>query len=269
MEKPSDEVSKVGTLSSSKFQNIIITFTSIGTMTPLAHDFVPGPNDVICCRGQTARKHQGNINFRKIVHDKINDYSNAISKLGKSLIVKGIVDKVRKSSPEGGFVKEKDGKWYEVGDHLAREKVGQSLRDSLHSKYRSSSTSKKRRRIEQQAKLDDRLETIIESHCNQVLDGMKNISLRPNNENEIQTLLNNANSKLLRVLKENDQNDKKIRDSVENISFKRKTSNIQSKKRLCVEDLSLKHASSDVQSKRRVSIESSSIQRTPSDTQNS
>jgi len=44
------------------------------------------------------------------------------------------------------------GAWREVGDHLAREKVGQTLRDSLHNKYSSSTKAKKRRRQAEKAK---------------------------------------------------------------------------------------------------------------------
>lgn len=52
--------------------------------------------------------------------------------------------KVRESSPEGGFVKfDSDvGRWYEVGDRVAREKVSQTFRDALNDKYKSSTTSK-------------------------------------------------------------------------------------------------------------------------------
>ena len=44
-----------------------------------------------------------------------------------------IVDTVRENSQMGGFVKRdrKTGAWFEVGDSVAREKVGQALRDSL------------------------------------------------------------------------------------------------------------------------------------------
>ena len=47
------------------------------------------------------------------------------------------------------------GLWQEVGDHLAREKVGQIIRDALHSHYRSSAKAKKNRRQTEQAKASD------------------------------------------------------------------------------------------------------------------
>jgi len=62
------------------------------------------------------------------------------------MIVTEVIDEVRSRCCGGGFVKP-DGEngYVEVGDHLAREKVGQSLRDGLASKYKSSARSKKRR----------------------------------------------------------------------------------------------------------------------------
>jgi hypothetical protein len=67
----------------------------------------------------------GNIQYRLNVERTLEQYSAASTKLEKSQIVSGIVDSIRESSRYGGFVKEEDGRWFEVGDHIAREKVGQ------------------------------------------------------------------------------------------------------------------------------------------------
>lgn len=66
----------------------------------------------------------------------------------KILVVSQIVDAVRQTSPGGRFVKKdkNDDRWMEVGDVLAREKVGQSLRERLDSKYKSSTRAKRRQR---------------------------------------------------------------------------------------------------------------------------
>jgi hypothetical protein len=103
-----------------------------------------------------------------------------------------VVDAVRDYTPNGGFVKQDhNGQWYDVGDALAREKIGQwyvntgsrvssliafsysrycspislllvlsldnSIRDQLHSKYKSSTKAKKQRRkaMEQNQNKDD------------------------------------------------------------------------------------------------------------------
>ena len=84
----------------------------------------------------------------------------------KSGIVSVIIRTVRSRSPVGGFVKldSTTGQWQEVGDHLAREKVGQTIRDALHSQYRSSSRAKKRRRQAEQATADNSMTMITNNH---------------------------------------------------------------------------------------------------------
>ena len=107
---------------------------------PLSKDFEPGNFDVICGRGKTCYNHPGNINFRKLVETYLTQYDNARSKVAKSMVVSAIANDVRRQSPTGGFVKQDTdtGMWVEVGEYMAREKIGQALRDSLHMKYRSS-----------------------------------------------------------------------------------------------------------------------------------
>ena len=130
--------------------------TVIGAMTPLSTTFTPGPHDVICSRGRKAKQHIGNINFHSLLSQEYaNKYANAGSKLSKSLLVSEIIDRVRQSSPDGGFVKQntKTGQWYEIGDVSAREKVSQWIRDSLSGQYKSSANAKKRRREESTDKM--------------------------------------------------------------------------------------------------------------------
>ena len=70
------------------------------------------------------------------------------SRAQKTAIVTDVVRLVRSQSPGGGFVKfDKDRQqWFEVGDHAARERVGQAFRDLLHDRYESSSASKRLKR---------------------------------------------------------------------------------------------------------------------------
>jgi hypothetical protein len=62
-------------------------------------------------------------------------YQNARCKVDKTLVVIGIVNSIRKSSPCGGFIKKctKSGRWISMSDEAAREKVGHCLRDMLAS----------------------------------------------------------------------------------------------------------------------------------------
>ena len=125
-----------------------ISNNSKNDMTQLAEDFQPGPYDVICARGRMAKNHAGNIRYRAIIQSTLVRYSQADTKLKKSMIVSEVVDCIRRSSPDGGFVKkdEESGQWYEVGTHLAREKTSQTFRDNLDTQYKSSTKAKKRRR---------------------------------------------------------------------------------------------------------------------------
>lgn len=148
-------------------------------MTRLPSDFLPGSRDVICGRGRSIWKSVGNIYFRRIILDSMDEYSAAETRAEKSSILSRIVSEVRKESPNGGFVKldAKTGQWFEVrsvnwcislpwaeqqsnchwlcfqvGDFLAREKVSQSFRDVLCDNYRSSNKTKRKRRLEEQEK---------------------------------------------------------------------------------------------------------------------
>jgi hypothetical protein len=98
----------------------------VKNMTPLGSGYTePGAFDVICGKGKNALCHSGNIRFRSLIEEKLSDYAKATTKLEKSTIVSAVLDDVRDKSPLGGFVRCENGQWFEVGDHLAREKIGQ------------------------------------------------------------------------------------------------------------------------------------------------
>lgn len=123
------------------------SFSSRERMTLLPDDFVPSDDDVICGRGKKCYAHIGNDRFRQRVIGMLDEYRKARSKLDKSKVLSDVVEQVRQNSPTGGFVKQdSDGRWYEVGDFLAREKTSQAFRDALHENYKSSNVAKKKRR---------------------------------------------------------------------------------------------------------------------------
>ena len=115
----------------------------------LPEDFVPTENSVVCGRGKKCYSHIGNELFKTKVEKVLDEYSRAKTKLDKSGVLNQVVAEVRRTKPGGGFVKQDDsGRWYEVGDFLAREKTSQAFRDALHERYKSSNVSKKKRRKE-------------------------------------------------------------------------------------------------------------------------
>ena len=146
--KMAHQANKHATIGIANIATTIKTSGVASEMTPLATDFQPSPCDVICRRGKTAFNH--NKHFRELIQKHLEKYSQASSKLEKSLVVSDVVDTIRAGSPLGGFVRAVDGIWYEVGDAIAREKVGGAFRDMLHTQYKSSTKAKKRRRQETQ-----------------------------------------------------------------------------------------------------------------------
>jgi len=100
---------------------------------PLGPKYVPTSDDVVCGRGNVCYNHEGNRRFRDLVHSSLERYTKASTRHEKGLIVISIVDTVRQRTPNGGFIKKdsKSGEWYEIGDHSAREKVGQTIREAL------------------------------------------------------------------------------------------------------------------------------------------
>jgi hypothetical protein len=65
-----------------------------------------------------------------IVHESIPRYEAAGTKKKKSRVVIDIVDRIRNERPEGGFIRKDydSGRWVEIGESKAREKVGHAIR---------------------------------------------------------------------------------------------------------------------------------------------
>lgn len=114
----------------------------------LPEHFQPSDKDVLCGRGRACKMWKGNQDYRELVVSNLEAYASSTSKLHKGMILSNIVQRVRINSPEGGFVKKdsETGRWYEVGDFLAREKTSQYFRDALHEQYSSSAQAKYNRR---------------------------------------------------------------------------------------------------------------------------
>ena len=115
-------------------------------MTPLPTMWKPDNWSVICGRGRDAFDHVGNRRFRILVDINLEKYSKARSKFEKSMIVVGILDAIRDGSEVGGFVKHdpKSGRYFEVGDEVAREKIGQQFRTALAERRKDKKTKTKK-----------------------------------------------------------------------------------------------------------------------------
>lgn len=97
--------------------------------------YEPGEYDVVCGRGSKCFNHLGNQRFRTMIDQYLPFYSSAsCNKHEKTTMIIDIVAKVRHlSTTDGGFVKKNptSGRYYEVGDFLAREKTSQAFRDAM------------------------------------------------------------------------------------------------------------------------------------------
>jgi hypothetical protein len=107
-------------------------------------DFKPCAYSVVCGRGSDTFKRVGNRRFRILARKSVERYSQADTRAAKSAIVSEILALVRQAG--GIFCKCKTGVWLEVGDRHAREKIGASLRDLLHTQYKSSTKARADRR---------------------------------------------------------------------------------------------------------------------------
>ena len=113
----------------------------------LPEDYEPTQYDVLCGRGRKCYVHAGNRNMRDIVQANLAKYSASSSKMEKGHIISLVYEEICEQAGIGGFIKnDEQGRWYDVGEFLAREKVSQAFRDSLQEKYKSSTASKKKRR---------------------------------------------------------------------------------------------------------------------------
>lgn len=113
------------------------------TDTLLPSYFVPGPYSVLIGRGKECKGAIGNQRLKVLASTFLSGYSNALNKAAKTKIVAKVVSMIREACPLGAFIRlGKDGRWYEVKEAVATEKVGYTMRELLGEQYKSSSKSK-------------------------------------------------------------------------------------------------------------------------------
>ena len=126
--------------------------------------FEPRSNDILCGKGKSCYNWKGNQSFRAIVAKYLDRYSKTRSRREKSSYVNAIIATVQDRN--GMFIREdkESGRWFRADELLIREKVGQAIREGLHSSYKSSTKSKKRRRQVVQAKATHSMNQLTETH---------------------------------------------------------------------------------------------------------
>jgi hypothetical protein len=111
------------------------------TPMTLPSDYSPRDHDICCGRGKRNWNHKGNVYFRNLIQANVDRYITGKTKTDKTAIVLAVVDQVRLGGSY--FVKQNDdnGRWYDIGDAQAREKVGHSLRDQVTAMKKNSKKS--------------------------------------------------------------------------------------------------------------------------------
>jgi hypothetical protein len=114
-------------------------------------DFVPGEHTIIIGRGRTVKQHIANVRFDRMVAEIAHDYSAAMCKSEKGMILTRLINRIHDQGPNAGFVKKDPvtGRWCAVDESLARTTAAQAIRNFLHGQYRSSKQFKSKRRMEQ------------------------------------------------------------------------------------------------------------------------
>lgn len=104
----------------------------------LPEGYEPTALDICCGRGKRNWNHSGNVSFRNLIQSCSDEYMTAPTKNDKTAIVFKIVEGMRvegckflKQVVTAASQPESAGRWMEIGDAQAREKVGHSLRDQV------------------------------------------------------------------------------------------------------------------------------------------
>ena len=101
-------------------------------MKLLPHDFRPSNYSVICGRGRGNYNACGNRRFRVIVGYFLDQYIKADgSAVERGFIFNKVMAIMKEACPVGSFIKEVDGRFYELSERAAREKCSTTFRDCL------------------------------------------------------------------------------------------------------------------------------------------
>lgn len=114
----------------SSFNTLKSLIRAPGGKTSLPHDYTPTDFDVCSGRGKKNWNLPGNVYFRNLIQANVQRYIDAPAKSDKTEVVNSLVREIRE---QGGLFLKQDafGCWYDIGDALARDKVGHSLRDQV------------------------------------------------------------------------------------------------------------------------------------------
>jgi len=105
------------------------SYKEVATETTRMEDDI-NDKDVYCGRDKRSHIHPGNKRFRKLITEHRESYQTAVLREEKTRITAQIIEIVHKYG--GRFMKsdEKSGKWFEVSEAYAHDKVSHALRSA-------------------------------------------------------------------------------------------------------------------------------------------
>ena len=95
----------------------------------MPEDYTIHPYDVLNGRGKMAFSNVGNRRFRITLALTLTKYQTAPNRQEKTRLIISIIELVRRNG--GRFLTRSKGRWVDIGDRAAREKVGHAFRDMV------------------------------------------------------------------------------------------------------------------------------------------
>lgn len=118
------------------------------TKRRLSKNFAPETDTVVLGKGNIPKTNFGNLKLKGIVMDTLMEYASGERRKKIAVISRIIRHVTAHNYSTTGFVKFEDDNWWEMTERDARVKITALFRDCLHDQYRSSSSSKVKRRQE-------------------------------------------------------------------------------------------------------------------------
>jgi hypothetical protein len=120
---------------------------------------------VVIGRGKKPQQTTGNLRLRVMASTFLPQYAEAMDRNIKTQLVNKVMDLMKNACEEScAFVRQTKGRWYEVAENVAREKISHVFRDLLADRYESSSKSKVAKRIQRRQQQQQQKQQHLQSH---------------------------------------------------------------------------------------------------------
>jgi hypothetical protein len=129
-------------LTNSTIENLL-NFQTIMYSQPTSHyylpqGFIPNETDILCGRGKAHAKHPGNIVFMEEIRASLKEYTNAGSRIEKSVMVTSVVNAIIDAGMRFLKYDTQFNQYVELSSDRAYQKVGHAIRDLIKQTKKSS-----------------------------------------------------------------------------------------------------------------------------------